>query len=42
MKIKSAGMKILLTVYVFVLAVIIFIASCSATLYRQDFLGDIP
>ena len=39
---KSARMKILLIVYVFVLAVIIFIASQKGTRYVLDFVGNIP
>ena len=39
---KSAGMKILLIVYVFVLAVIIFIASRRGTSYLLQFVGNIP
>lgn len=39
---KSARMKILLIVYVFVLAVIIFIASQKGTRYVLNFVGDIP
>jgi polysaccharide biosynthesis protein VpsQ len=42
MPIKSAGMKILLIVYVFILAVIIFIASQKGTRYRLNFVGNIP
>lgn len=39
---KSARMKILLVVYVFVLAVIIFIASQKGTRYLLNFVGNIP
>lgn len=42
MNIKSARMKILLIVYIFVLAVIIFIASRKGTRYLLDFVGNIP
>lgn len=35
-------MKILLVVYVFILAVIIFIASRKGTRYLLDFVGNIP
>ena len=39
---KSARMKILLVVYVFVLAVIIFLADRKGTSYLLKFVGDIP
>jgi polysaccharide biosynthesis protein VpsQ len=39
---KNARMKILLAVYVFVLAVIIFIASQKGTRYVLNFVGNIP
>ncbi|MEP6902396.1 MAG: VanZ family protein [Actinomycetota bacterium] len=39
---KSAGMKILLVVYVFVLAVIIFLADRKGTRYMLNFVGNIP
>ena len=39
---KSARMKILLIVYVFVLAVIIFLASQKGTRYMLQFVGNIP
>ncbi len=42
MPMKSARMKILLVVYIFVLAVIIFIASRKGTRYLLDFVGNIP
>jgi polysaccharide biosynthesis protein VpsQ len=42
MPIKSAGMKILLIVYIFILAVIIFIASQKGTRYLLNFVGNIP
>ncbi len=39
---KSAKMKILLVVYVFVLAVIIFLADRKGTRYLLNFVGNIP
>jgi polysaccharide biosynthesis protein VpsQ len=39
---KSARMKILLIVYVFILAFIIFIASQKGTRYLLNFVGNIP
>ncbi len=39
---KSARIKILLVVYVFVLAVIIFLADRKGTSYLLDFVGNIP
>ena len=39
---KSARMKILLVVYVFVLAVIIFLADRKGTSYLLNFVGNIP
>jgi VanZ family protein len=42
MKTKSARMKILLIVYILVLAVIIFIASQKGTRYVLNFVGNIP
>lgn len=42
MPIKSARMKILLVVYIFILAVIIFIASQKGTRYLLNFVGNIP
>ena len=39
---KSARIKILLVVYVFVLAVIIFLADRKGTSYLLDFVGYIP
>ncbi len=42
MEMKSAGMKILLVVYIFILAVIIFIASQKGTRYLLNFVGSVP
>ena len=39
---KSARMKILLVVYIFILAVIIFLASQKGTRYMLNFVGNIP
>ncbi|HEY0458222.1 MAG TPA: VanZ family protein [Pyrinomonadaceae bacterium] len=40
--IKSAGMKILLVVYIFILAGIIFLADRRGTRYMLRFVGNIP
>jgi polysaccharide biosynthesis protein VpsQ len=42
MPIKSVRMKILLVIYVFVLAVIIFLADRKGTRYLLNFVGNIP
>jgi hypothetical protein len=42
MPMKSARMKILLIVYVFILAFIIFIAGQKGTRYLLNFVGNIP
>ncbi len=42
MPMKSATMKILLVVYVFILAVIIFLADRRGTRYMLNFVGNIP
>jgi VanZ family protein len=42
MPIKSARTKILLVVYVFILAVIIFLADRRGTRYMLNFVGNIP
>lgn len=42
MPIKSARMKILLVIYIFILAVIIFIANRRGTRFLLDFVGIIP
>jgi polysaccharide biosynthesis protein VpsQ len=42
MFLKSARMKILLVVYIFILAVIIFLASQKGTRYMLNFVGNIP
>ena len=42
MPIKSARMKILLVVYIFILAVIIFLADRRGTRYMLNFVGNIP
>ena len=42
MPIKSARMKILLVVYIFILAVIIFLADRKGTRYMLNFVGNIP
>ncbi len=39
---KSARMKILLVVYIFILAVIIFLADSKGTRYLLNFVGNIP
>ena len=39
---KSARMKILLVVYIFILAVIIFLADRRGTRYLLNFVGNIP
>ena len=39
---KSARMKVLLVVYIFILAVIIFLADRRGTRYMLRFVGDIP
>ena len=42
MLIKSARIKILLVVYVFILAVVIFLADRKGTSYLLNFVGNIP
>jgi len=42
MPIKSVRMKILLVVYIFILAVIIFLADRRGTRYLLNFVGNIP
>lgn len=42
MFLKSARMKILLVVYIFILAVIIFLADRKGTRYMLNFVGNIP
>jgi polysaccharide biosynthesis protein VpsQ len=42
MPLKPARMKILLIVYIFILAVIIFIAGQKGTRYLLNFVGNIP